>query len=80
MKIRFSKGMSKCLKDVQIEALSLLQHHPDPDIIKIKKKPTKKKELEFHILQIGKPIIRLFVNGRFYATYLYNGKKWNEER
>ena len=77
--MKLSPGMEKLIIDVKKEAVELLLNSKDIGLIKIKKKPTKNKIFEFHLINIGKPIIRLFINGRFYATYFYNNGKWKEE-
>jgi len=80
MAMKLSNGMERLISDVKKESIGLLSNSKDTGIIKIKKKPTKNKIFEFHLINLGKPVIKLFINNKFYATYFYNRGKWTEER
>jgi hypothetical protein len=70
--------MQKCIEDVKEKSFDIIE---DIDgIVKIKKKPTKKKIMEFHIIRFkGKPFIQIYVNDKFYETTYMLDDKWIEE-
>jgi hypothetical protein len=70
--------MQDCILDAQKHAEKIWEDIHPSNIVKIRKKPTKKKVFEFHIKNIGVPIINILVNGRFYKTIIKAEESWKE--
>lgn len=81
MKVNFSPSMNKCLEEVKKNSFSLIVGIDNFKSIKVRKKPTKRKVLDFNIMKINeKPFIEVYVNERFYETLSVSNGKWVEEK
>jgi len=78
-KIKISREMNRCIEEMKKEALTLVLDIPLMQSLKIQRKATKKKTFDFHIINLGKPAMRVFVNERFYKSYIYSNEIWSEE-
>ena len=52
MKLKLSKNMQSCIKEMQDHAEKVYKDLPNSKVLKIRKKPTKKKTFEFHIIKL----------------------------
>jgi hypothetical protein len=77
--MKLSKSMIKCINEMKETAIELFKDIPIMQFLKITHNVTKHKEFEFHILNLGKPAIKLFINGKFYKSYLYSKGVWTED-
>ena len=78
MKVNISKGMQKSIREMQDEAEKKFGKLRSSEILIIKKRLTKKKIFEFQIMNMGLPILKVLVNGRFYKQFMKFGKEWKE--
>lgn len=78
MKINLSKSMEKCIKEMQEHAGKVYKDLHNSKVLKIKRKPTKKKIFEFHITNVGKPMIKVIVNRKLYKNFIKLEKSWKE--
>ncbi len=78
MKVNLSKGMKKCIQEMQEEAEKVSGRMLNSQILVIKKRLSKKKIFEFQIINQGLPILKIFINGRFYKQFMKFGKDWKE--
>ena len=78
MKIKLSKSMQSCIKETQEYAEKVYKDLKHSEVLKVIKKPTQKKVFEFHIINIGKPVLRIIVNKKFYKEFMKFGKSWKE--
>lgn len=77
--MKLSKGMKKGIEDMKAEALEIFKNIPPSEVLKIKRKLTKNKTFEFHVVNLGSPVLRIFINGKFYNNLIHDGTKWIEE-
>lgn len=78
MRLKLTNSMNKCIGEMKERALYLINDIPLYNNLKIEQKVTKNKTFEFHIINLRKPIIKLFVNGRLFRTYIYSNSNWSE--
>ncbi|MCK9430206.1 MAG: hypothetical protein M0R17_09405 [Candidatus Omnitrophica bacterium] len=63
------------------ESIEVIKGIKNLETIKIKRKPTKKKIIEFHIMGFqDNPFIQVFINEKFYETLFIKDGNWVEER
>ena len=79
MKLKLSKSMIKCIDEVKEESLELVKYIPIMECLKIQRKATKKKIFDFHIMNLGRPGIKVYINDRFFKSYLFSKGKWTED-
>lgn len=77
--MKLSNAMNKCLLEMKERAIVLTKEIPPMGKLRIKQNVTKHKEFEFHIMNLGKPAIKLYINGKFYKDYLYSKGVWSED-
>jgi hypothetical protein len=70
--------MQKSIQEMQDEAEKTFEKLKNSQMSVIKKRLTKKKIFEFQIMNMGIPILRILVNGRFYKQFMKFGKNWEE--
>jgi len=76
MNYKFSNNMNKVINEFQNKALREFENLPFGQTLKERVKPTKKKVFEFHLINYGIPIIKFYINNKFYCTYSYKNKEW----
>ncbi len=77
MKFKISRSMNKCIEEMKSRAIVLVQDIPRSQCLKISQNVTKHKNFEFHIINLNKLIMKLYINGKFYKSYIYSGT-WSE--
>jgi len=75
MKIRISKAMEREIEVIKDYSL-WLSRAKIKDIKKIEKQATKHKRLMALFKVPGSPIFLLYVNNKFYSSYIFDGHKW----
>jgi len=81
MNQNLSKNMVRCIEEVQKQSLKISEPLYNFEAVEIRKKITKKKVFLFRIIKMmDKPFIQLYINERFYTSYLLNKGKWVEEK
>ena len=77
--VTFTRNMSRCLEDIQLEVISIFNGNQISDMQTIVRKPTKRKIFKAITINLGKPSFQFYINDRFFGSFFFDKetKKWN---
>ncbi len=77
--MKLSNAMKKAIEEMKSRSIVIAQDLRNLNCLRIEQKVTKNKTFEYHIFNFGKPMFKLFINRKFYKSYLYSKGVWSEE-